>query len=73
MRSIIMNTMFMWGKLPDRHSLNIVSKSSVDLKKFENRSLIMLHSLKTEYKNNFERTKILQKGFSTHKDWQQKY
>ncbi|CAH8565809.1 unnamed protein product [Schistosoma intercalatum] len=48
--------------------LKNVPKSSVDLKKLENRSAIALHELETGHKINFEGTKILQEGFGTYKE-----
>ncbi|CAH8455624.1 unnamed protein product [Schistosoma curassoni] len=51
-----------------KRCLKNVPKSSVDLKKLENKSAIMLHALETGHKINFEGTKILQKCFNTHKE-----
>nr|CAH8860870.1 unnamed protein product [Trichobilharzia regenti] len=51
-----------------KQCLKVVPKSSADLKKLENNSAIALHSIETGHKIDFDKTKVLQKGFGSYQE-----
>ncbi|VDQ03699.1 unnamed protein product [Trichobilharzia regenti] len=51
-----------------KQCLKVAPKSSADLKKLEDNSAIALHSIETGHKIDFDKTKVLQKGFGSYKE-----
>ncbi|CAH8465337.1 unnamed protein product [Schistosoma curassoni] len=53
-----------------KHNLCLkhIPKSSIDVKKLENRSAIALHSIESGHIVDFNGTRIIQKGFNSYKE-----